>query len=73
VSERWCKNCKQWVTASEDCPLCGRAKERFNKTLYTALLNNHLYASVQRVHKETTDQAHFVKQARIEQARVERP
>lgn len=36
------------------------------------MLNNHLYQQADRVTKERTDQAHFVKQAKREAKRVAR-
>lgn len=63
--ERWCKKCKTWEKADEGCGSSG-----FNKALRMSMLNSHLYAQADRVTKEHTDQAHFVKQAKREQRRV---
>lgn len=65
----WCKDCRQWFAKDDGCPDCGY-RARFNKNLYTAKLNAHLYSTVERVSKEKTDQAHFLRQAKREQKRV---
>lgn len=66
----WCKDCRQWFKKAEGCPDCGYHGEGFNKWLRTAQLNAHLYSAANRVTKEKTDQAHFVREARKEQKRV---
>jgi hypothetical protein len=68
-TQMWCKECKTWFAKYEGCPGCGYRGTGFNKYLRTAQLNAHLYSTSERVHKEHTDQAHFVRQAKLEQKR----
>lgn len=65
-----CPKCRTWFPKHENCETCGFSGHGFNKWLRTAELNNHLYGTQQRVHKEKTDQAHFVREAKKEQKRV---
>lgn len=67
--EKWCKTCRTWFPVSEGCLVCGYEGEKFNKTLMTAKLNSHLFGQAERVHKETTDQGHFLREAKKEQRR----
>lgn len=68
MKQRYCQKCHLWLTGDQFCP----HTSKFNKTLRTAMLNNHLYQQADRVTKERTDQAHFVKQAKREAKRVAR-
>ena len=65
-----CPNCRTWFPKFTECEGCGFSGHGFNKWLRTAQLNGHLFDTQNRVSRERTDQAHFVKQAKIEQARV---
>lgn len=67
---KWCQRCKSWFQKHQGCESCGFEDHGFNKWLRTAELNAHLYGQANRVIKEKTDQAHFVRQARREAKRV---
>lgn len=68
--QMYCKECRTWFLKGESCETCGYRGTGFNKYLRTAELNNHLYGQAERVNKERTDQAHFVRQAKREQKRL---
>lgn len=70
MTQMWCKTCRTWFPKGEGCLSCGYEGSGFNKNLATAKLNAHLYGQAERVTKERTDQAHFVKQAKRELKRA---
>lgn len=70
ATEVRCPNCRTWFPKGEGCLTCGYEGSGFNKSLRTAMLNAHLYGEADRVKREHTDSAHFVRQAKREQKRV---
>jgi predicted nucleic acid-binding Zn-ribbon protein len=67
---RRCPDCGRrgetvWHDLRDPCPEC-ESKPKFNKWLRTAMLNNHLYASVERADTERKSDFATVKAARQE-------
>lgn len=70
MTERRCPNGHGWHDKRTGCSECGD-EERFNKALRTAQLNSHLSGQVERAVNEDARNVSLVKQARLEQKRVE--
>lgn len=70
MTERRCPNGHGWHDKSTGCSVCGD-EERFNKALRTGSLNSHLANQANRAINEDRRNTSLVKQARLDQKRVE--
>lgn len=51
MTQRYCAACRLWHPKFEACPDCG-SEARFNKGLWTGVLNSQLYGAQLSAHRE---------------------
>lgn len=60
MSEVRCNSCRDWFDSHmAGCPGCGTLRPCYNKTLYTAKVNSHLYGMAEKADKEARYERRF--------------